>query len=44
VPEAVSSVDESGGNQDQTWLRRETSANDEAKPDVKKGPEKIVAK
>jgi hypothetical protein len=44
VSEVVSSADESGGNQDQTWLRSGTSTDDEAKPDVEKGPEKVAAK
>jgi hypothetical protein len=33
-----------GGNQDQTWLRSETSADDEAKHDTEKGPEEVAAK
>jgi hypothetical protein len=44
VPEVVSSADESGGNQDQTWPRSGTSTDDEAKPNVEKGPEKVAAK
>jgi hypothetical protein len=42
VPEAISSADESGGNQDQTGLRSETLAIDEAKPNMEKGLEKVV--
>jgi hypothetical protein len=34
----------SGGNQDQTGLRSETSADDEAKHGTKKGPEEVAAK
>jgi uncharacterized protein YijF (DUF1287 family) len=33
----------SGGNQDQIGPRSETSADDEVKHDVKKGPEEVVA-
>jgi hypothetical protein len=44
VPKAVSSIDESWGNQDQTGPRSGTSADDEAKPDMEKGPEKVAAK
>jgi hypothetical protein len=44
VPKGVSSIDGSGGNQDQTGLRSETSANDEAKHNMEKGPEEVVAK
>jgi hypothetical protein len=44
VPEVVSSADGSGGNQDQTELRSETSADDEAKHSMKKGPEEIAEK
>jgi hypothetical protein len=34
----------SGGNQDQTGLRSETSTDDEAKHDTEKGPEEVAAK
>jgi hypothetical protein len=44
MPKVVSSTDESGGNQDQTRPRSGTSADDDAKPDVEKGPEKGAAK
>jgi hypothetical protein len=44
VPEAVSSTDGSGGNQDQTKPRSGTSADDEAKHITKKGLEDIVEK
>jgi hypothetical protein len=44
VPKAVSSADGSGGNQDQTGPRSETSANDEAKHSMEKGLEEIVEK
>jgi hypothetical protein len=42
VPKIISSADESGGNQDQTGLRSETLADDEPKPDVDKGLEKVA--
>jgi hypothetical protein len=44
VPEVVSSADESGGNQDQIGPRSMTSVDDEAKPDVEKGLEKVTTK
>jgi hypothetical protein len=44
VPEDVSSAGGSGGNQDQTVLRSGTSADDGAKHDTEKGPEKLAAK
>jgi hypothetical protein len=44
VLEALSSADESGGNQDQTGPRSGTSVDDEAKPDMEKGLEKVAAK
>jgi hypothetical protein len=44
VPEAVSSTDESRGNQDQTGSSSRTSADDEAKPNVEKGLEKVATK
>jgi hypothetical protein len=44
VPEGVSSADGLGGNQDQTWPRSGTSANDEAKHRTEKGPEDVVVK
>jgi hypothetical protein len=33
-----------GGNQDQIGRRSETSADDEAKHDTKKGPEEVAVK
>jgi hypothetical protein len=44
VLEALSSADESGGNQDQTGPRSGTSVDNEAKPDMEKGLEKVAAK
>jgi hypothetical protein len=44
VPEGVSSVDGSGGNQDQTWSRSGTSTDDEAKHNMEKGLEVVAAK
>jgi hypothetical protein len=44
VPEGVSSVDGSGGNQDQTGPRSGTSTDDEVKHDTEKGPEEVAAK
>jgi hypothetical protein len=44
VPEGVTSVDGSRGNQDQTGLRSETLADDEAKHSMEKGPEEIAEK
>jgi hypothetical protein len=44
LPEGVSSVDGSGGNQDQTGPRSGTSVDDEVKHDTEKGPEEVVAK
>jgi hypothetical protein len=44
VPEAVSSTDESRGNQDQAGSSSRTSADDEAKPNVEKGLEKVATK
>jgi hypothetical protein len=44
VPEGVSSADGLGGNQDQTWLRSGTSADDKAKHRTEKGPEDVVVK
>jgi hypothetical protein len=43
VPEDVSSIDGSGGNQDQTGPRSGTSADDEVKPDTERGPEEVAA-
>jgi hypothetical protein len=42
VPKDGSSVDKSGGSQGQTGPRSETSANDEAKHNVEKGPEGVA--
>jgi hypothetical protein len=44
VPEAISFTDGSGGNQDQTGSRSETSANDEAKHSTEKGLDEIAEK
>jgi hypothetical protein len=44
VPEAISFTDGSGGNQEQTGLRSETSANDEAKHSTEKGLDEIAEK
>jgi hypothetical protein len=44
VPQGVSSVDGLGGNQDQIGLRSETSADDKAKHDTKKGLEEVASK
>jgi hypothetical protein len=44
VPQGVSSVDGLGGNQDQIGPRSETSADDKAKHDTKKGLEEVASK
>jgi hypothetical protein len=44
VPEGVSFVDGSGGNQDQIGPRSGTSVEDEVKTDMEKGPEEVAAK
>jgi hypothetical protein len=44
VFEAVSSVDGSGGHQDQTEPRSGTSGDDEAKHSMEKGPKEITKK
>jgi hypothetical protein len=44
VPEGVSPVDRSGGNQDQTGSRSGTSADDKMKHDMEKGPEEVATK
>jgi hypothetical protein len=44
VHEAVSSADGSGGNQDQTGPRSETSTDDKAKHSTEKGPKEIAEK
>jgi hypothetical protein len=44
VPEAVSSADGSGGNQDQTGPRSETSTDDETKHSTEKGSKEIAEK
>jgi hypothetical protein len=44
VPEAISSVDGSGGNQDQTGPKSETSVCDEAKHYLEKGLEEVAEK
>jgi hypothetical protein len=44
VPEGVSSINGSGGNQDQIGPRSGTSTDDEAKHDTEKGPEEVAAK
>jgi hypothetical protein len=44
VPEDVSFVDGSRGNRDQTGPRSGTSADDEVKHDMEKGPKEIAAK
>jgi hypothetical protein len=44
VPEAVSSADGSGGNQDRTGPRSGTSADDEVKHSTEKGLEEIAEK
>jgi hypothetical protein len=43
VPEAVSSADGSGGNQDQTQPRSKTSVDGKAKPDAKESLEEVAA-
>jgi hypothetical protein len=42
VPEGVSSVDGSGGNQDQIGLRSGTSVDDEAKHETEKDLEEVT--
>jgi hypothetical protein len=42
VPKDESSTDGSRGSQGQTRLRSETSANDEAKKNMKKGLEEVL--
>jgi hypothetical protein len=44
VLEGVSSVDGSGGNQDQAGTRSGTLVDDEAKHDMEKGPEEVATK
>jgi hypothetical protein len=44
VPKGVSSVDGSGGNQDQIRLRSGTSADDKVKHNAEKGPEEVATK
>jgi hypothetical protein len=44
VPKAVSSTNGSGGNQDQTGPRSETSTDDEVKHYTENGPEEVVEK
>jgi hypothetical protein len=44
VPKGVSSIDGSGGNQDQIGPRSGTLADDEAKHDTEKGPEEVAVK
>jgi hypothetical protein len=44
VPEGVSPVDGSGGNEDQAGLRSRTSTDDEAKHDTEKGPKEVTTK
>jgi hypothetical protein len=41
APKDGSSADESGSSRGQIGLRSETSANEEAKPNVEKGPEMV---